>query len=105
MEILSSPEQLLDTCKSTLLGTSYCIAAAVFYSSPNEGPGEKWNYTLKADGSLGGGKIRTTDTDNDAEIYVLPFQHAVDWAIASVDDTVDRDLPQQEVSCCPFWIN
>lgn len=97
VEILASPEELLDTCKSTLLGTSYCVAAAIFHSSPDEGPGDKWNYTLKADGSLGGGKIRTSATDNDAEIYVLPFQHAVDWAIASIDDTVNRDFSQQEV--------
>ncbi|KMU83259.1 ATP-binding cassette sub-family A member 7 [Coccidioides immitis H538.4] len=102
VEILSSPDQLADACKSTLLGTSYCIAAAVFYSSPTEGPDEKWNYTLKADGSLGGGKIRTTDIDNDAEIYIIPFQHAVDWAIASVDDTNDGGLPQQEVLEYPY---
>ncbi|EER27748.1 ABC transporter domain containing protein [Coccidioides posadasii C735 delta SOWgp] len=102
VEILSSPDQLADACKSTLLGTSYCIAAAVFYSSPTEGPDEKWNYTLKADGSLGGGKIRTTDIDNDAEIYIIPFQHAVDWAIASVDDTNNGGLPQQEVLEYPY---
>ncbi|EEP78973.1 conserved hypothetical protein [Uncinocarpus reesii 1704] len=36
VEILSSPDQLADSCKSTLLGTSYCIAAAVFYASPTE---------------------------------------------------------------------
>ncbi|KAI1918089.1 hypothetical protein LOZ61_000205 [Ophidiomyces ophidiicola] len=101
VEILSSPDQLVDTCKSSLMGTTQCIAAAVFYSSPSEGPGRKWNYTIKADGGLGRGKIRTGDTDNDAEIYVLPFQHAVDWAIASVDSS-NGDPPQGQVMEYPY---
>ncbi|WEW56055.1 hypothetical protein PRK78_001490 [Emydomyces testavorans] len=100
VELLSSPSQLPDTCKSTLRGTSSCIVAAVFYSSPNEGSGGRWNYTIKADGSLGQGKIRTTDSDNDAEIYILPFQHAVDWAIASVESP--DSVPQQQVKEYPY---
>lgn len=102
VERLSSPSQLQDSCKSTLLGTTYCVAAAVFWSSPSEGPGKKWNYTLKADGSLGGGKIRTPAKDNDAQIYVLPFQHAVDWAIASVNGTSDDSPPPEKVMEYPY---
>ena len=79
------------------MGVSPCIVAAVFFSSPNEGPDGRWNYTIKADGSLGGFRIRTTDTDNDAEIYTIPFQHAVDWAIASLNETVDDAVLQKEV--------
>lgn len=97
VEIRSSPADLPDVCPSTLMGTSPCIAAAIFFSSPDEGPGGKWNYTIKADGSLGGLKIRTNDNDNDAQIYALPFQHAVDWAIASLNDTTDDAVIQQEV--------
>ncbi|KAL1957039.1 hypothetical protein VTO42DRAFT_6416 [Malbranchea cinnamomea] len=102
VEILSSPDELSDTCRSSLMGTSSCIVAAVFFSSPEEGPGGRWNYTIKADGALGGMKIRTDETDNDAQIYILPFQHAVDWAIASLNDTVDDTVLEQEVMEYPF---
>lgn len=92
VHIISAEEELQDVCQSSILATSYCIAAAVFHSSPDEGTGGNWNYTLQADGSLG----VTVDVDsskNDAQLYVLPFQHAIDWAIASVND---GDGPPQE---------
>jgi hypothetical protein len=97
VDIISSDDELADSCPSTLRGTSPCVVAAVFFSSPTEGPGERWNYTLKADGSLGGFRIRTDEADNDAQLYIIPFQHAVDWAIASVNSTVEAGLPDQEV--------
>ncbi|PGH05330.1 hypothetical protein GX51_03051 [Blastomyces parvus] len=102
VEIISSPDTLSDACRSTLRGTSPCVVAGVFYSSPSEGPDKRWNYTIKADGSLGGFKIRADATDNDAQIYVLPFQHAVDWAIASLNDTVKESVLDQEIMEYPF---
>jgi hypothetical protein len=81
---LTSEDELRETCRTTLRGTSSCIAAAVFYSSPNEGSGGMWNYSIRADGSLGS-KINTRKSNNDQEIYLVPFQHAIDWAIAGVN--------------------
>jgi ATP-binding cassette subfamily A (ABC1) protein 3 len=80
--VLDSEDGLLTTCRSSLRGVSSCYGAASFYSSPTEGPGGIWNYTLRADGSLDG-KIYVNKHNNDAEIYILPFQHAVDMAIAN----------------------
>ncbi|KAL6866739.1 P-loop containing nucleoside triphosphate hydrolase protein [Trichoderma novae-zelandiae] len=70
-------------CRGTIRGTSNCFGAIVFYSSPNEGSGDFWNYTLRADAGLGG-SFRTDKDDNDAQIYALPLQRAVDAAIAGL---------------------
>lgn len=78
---LSSDDDLLTVCRSSLRGVSGCYGAASFHSSPTEGPGSLWNYTLRADGALGA-KIFVNQHDNDQEIYVLPFQHAIDAAIS-----------------------
>lgn len=96
VEILSSESELRDVCRSTLRGVSSCIAAAVFYSSPNEGPGARWNYSLRVDGALGA-RIDTKKNSNDQEIYVLPFQHSIDWAIANVNTTVNQNALPNEV--------
>lgn len=95
VEILSSDAELTDACRSTLQGTSACVVSAVFFSSPEEGQQGQWNYTIKADMALGGMKIRTDKTDNDAQLYILPFQHAIDWAIASNNETTSDSLPEQ----------
>lgn len=79
--VLDNDESLLTTCRSSLRGASQCYGAASFHSSPTEG-GNIWNYTLRADGALGS-KIYVNQNDNDAEIYVLPFQHAIDAAIVN----------------------
>ncbi|EZF29399.1 hypothetical protein H101_06923, partial [Trichophyton interdigitale H6] len=84
--VLSSTNAVQDICKSSILGTSSCVAVAVFASSPTEGNGGRWNYTIKADGALGK-NIDVESTTNDAQTYILPFQHEIDWAIASVNGT------------------
>ncbi|EEH42644.2 uncharacterized protein PADG_07464 [Paracoccidioides brasiliensis Pb18] len=95
VDILSSTEQLQDSCRSTLRGTSPCIVAAVFFSSPREGYGGIWNYSIRADRALGT-KIDVTSSKNDAQILILPFQHAVDWAIASVTGSSNTaQLPEK----------
>lgn len=76
---LTNSTQLLRTCRNSLRGASGCYGAAVFNSAPGEG-GALWNYTLRADGALGI-KIYVNRDDNDAEIYVLPFQRAIDQQI------------------------
>lgn len=71
-------------CRSTIRGTSNCFGAVVFYSSPEEGSDGFWNYTLRADGGLGN-SFQTDKDDNDAQIYALPLQRAVDSAIAGLE--------------------
>lgn len=83
---LDTNDDLLSTCKSSIRGVSPCFAAISFHGSPSEGSGGVWNYTLRADGSLGG-RIYVDSNSNDAEIYALPIQHAVDAAIASMNGT------------------
>ncbi|OJD33415.1 abc transporter [Diplodia corticola] len=81
--VVQSDLDLLTECPSSLRGVSTCFAAANFHSSPSEGTGGIWNYTLRADGALGE-RIYVENHDNDAELYILPFQHAIDSEIASI---------------------
>jgi ATP-binding cassette subfamily A (ABC1) protein 3 len=86
---LTTQAELLDVCKSSLRGATRCYGAVDFLSSPSEGTGGYWNYTLRADGSFGT-KIDVNKDTNDAEIYLLPLQRAVDYAIASINTTIDQ---------------
>jgi ATP-binding cassette, subfamily A (ABC1), member 3 len=86
---LTEEAELLDTCKSSLRGATSCYGAIVFVSSPTEGVGGLWNYTLRADGAFGE-KIDVTKDTNDAEIYHLPLQRTVDYAIAGINTTIDQ---------------
>lgn len=93
--ITANEDDLLELCRSSLRGVSHCYAAVVFFSSPTEGPGGIWNYSLRADGGLGT-KIYVTHDDNDVEIYTLPLQHAIDMSIASHNTMIDQSaLPTQ----------
>ncbi|KAI0966135.1 hypothetical protein F4678DRAFT_301343 [Xylaria arbuscula] len=93
---LSQVSDLTTECRSSLRGSSSCYGAVVFNSSPNEGNGGIWNYTLRADGSLGS-NIFVDQDDNDSEVYTLPLQRAVDAAIANLggsNNGVSRSLPE-----------
>ncbi|KAL8826272.1 MAG: hypothetical protein Q9191_003900 [Dirinaria sp. TL-2023a] len=95
VRIVSQEEDLLTLCRSTLRGISTCYGAAVFYSSPTEGPGAMWNYSLRADGGLGN-KLDVTNHNNDVEVYPIPLQHAIDFSIALHNGTIDQSaLPSQ----------
>lgn len=85
VERLSQEGDLLTTCRNSIRGTSTCIAGAVFFSSPTEGDGGRWNYSIRADGGLAR-KIVTDSTENDVEIYLLPLQHAIDRAISEEEN-------------------
>lgn len=86
--ILDKLTDLLQTCPSTLQGTTKCFGAVVFNSSPKEGSGGIWNYTLRADAAFGV-NVDVGKTNNDPEVYQLPLQRAVDSAIASINSTND----------------
>jgi hypothetical protein len=95
VKIFNNYTNLVETCRSTLQGTTKCYGAVVFNSSPKEGPDGIWNYTLKADATFGT-NIYVQKTNNDAEIYQLPLQRAVDMAITAVNSTgTSTPLPAQ----------
>lgn len=74
----------LDTiCHSSLRGVSSCYGAVSLQSSPDEGDGGIWAYTIRLDGALGAGKINVEKGGNDGEVYALPLQHALDSAIVA----------------------
>ena len=91
-QTLQSENDLLTVCRSSIRGVSNCYGAVVFFASPEEGPESMWNYTIRADGALGT-KIVVADSNNDAEIYPIPLQHAVDFAIASRNSSSIQPLP------------
>ncbi|RMD40944.1 hypothetical protein DV735_g4216, partial [Chaetothyriales sp. CBS 134920] len=90
---LTEEVDLLTQCRNSIRGTSRCIAGAVFFSSPDEGPDGRWNYTIRADGALQT-KIVVDSHSNDAEIYLLPLQHAIDRAISKVSNN-GTQLPEE----------
>ncbi|KAL4967743.1 putative ABC transporter [Aspergillus stella-maris] len=93
--IVSAEDEMRELCRTTLRGMSNCIAAAVFYSSPTEGPDGAWNYTIRTDAVLGEG-IDVKSSSNDQEIYLLPFQRSIDRAIARTNTSFDpNDLPEE----------
>lgn len=94
IRILETENELLTTCPSTVRGVSPCFAAVEFLSSPSEGPVPVWNYSLRTDGTFGG-RVFVNSRTNDAQIYALPLQHAVDAAIASQNGTTLPDEIQQ----------
>lgn len=84
VQTVESENELLTVCRSTIRSVSNCFGAASFISSPTEGDGGIWNYTLRADGSLGG-RVFVDQNSNDHEIYVMPIQHAIDREIALLE--------------------
>ena len=79
--VVADEGQIPDICKSHKNGASNCYGAAVFHSSGTEPTqGSVWNYTLRADTSLGN-SFNVDSYNNDAQIYLLPFQQAIDQAI------------------------
>ena len=101
VEVLSQEDDLITLCKGSIRGVSKCYGAAVFYASPTEGPGGQWNYSLRADGALGE-KIDTHKIDNDQQVYPIPLQHTIDFAIASQNTSLDPAAIPKNVNEYPF---
>ncbi|KPM35547.1 hypothetical protein AK830_g11010 [Neonectria ditissima] len=87
-------DQLASECRSSLRGVSNCFGAVVMRSSPDEGSGGIWNYTIRTDSAVlsSVGKIRVDKSDNDQEVYLLPIQRAVDTAIVHLTNSSDNSL-------------
>lgn len=67
VKILTHDTDLQVECKQSLQGVSHCYAAVVFISSPKQGSGGRWNYTLRGDTTLSLGRVDVTDHRNDVE--------------------------------------
>jgi len=80
--VLQSADDVPYICRASLRGVTPCYGAVIFHGSPTEGKGGLWNYTLRADASLGLGHIDVDKDTNDGQVYMLPIQHAVDMAIS-----------------------
>ncbi|KAH7025268.1 P-loop containing nucleoside triphosphate hydrolase protein [Microdochium trichocladiopsis] len=80
---VSDAAELRDVCRASNRGVTACFAAVVFNTSPEEGGDSLWNYTLRGDNYLGG-RIDVTKNDNNAQIYTLPLQKAIDSAIVKL---------------------
>ncbi|KAK8222777.1 nod factor export ATP-binding protein I [Phyllosticta capitalensis] len=90
-QVVQDDVDLLTACRSSLRGVSACYGAASFHSSPTEGSGGAWNYTLRADGAFEE-RVYVSRADNDPQIYILPFQHAIDTTIAQLNGTSTSDV-------------
>jgi ATP-binding cassette subfamily A (ABC1) protein 3 len=101
VQIIQQESTLLGICRGSLSGVGPCFGAAVFHSSPSEpSSGGQWNYTLHMDDVLGR-TIFTNQVDNPAEIYLIPLQQAIDFAIAGVDQT-GQATPSMAVDEYPY---
>ncbi|KAK1579832.1 ABC transporter [Colletotrichum navitas] len=103
----SSTADLGTDCPTNLRGVSQCYGAVVFQASPSEGPGGYWNYTLRSDGALRSIVVDVDSDKNDAQIYLLPLQRAVDVAIASIQSgsSSGSGLSQVEQGSLPETVN
>lgn len=103
--IIGDERELGRICRATLRGVTTCYGAVVFEGSPEEGDGGIWNYTLRIDSSLGLGRINVDKDTNDAQVYILPLQHAVDEAISRHSDGAEgRELKRlpEDVDQYPY---
>ena len=88
--IVERASEIATECPTSLRGATVCYGAVSFNSSLTEGNRTAWRYSLHGDGTFDE-KIFVDRNDNDRQIYVLPFQKAIDSAIAS---TQNASLPE-----------
>jgi ATP-binding cassette, subfamily A (ABC1), member 3 len=101
VRVLGNETELTKTCRNSLRLVSVCFAAAVFHSSPTEGPDGIWNYTLRTDAALES-RFDYRKSTNDVEIYVIPLQNTIDSAIASINTTIDHSSLPNKVFEYPY---
>ncbi|KAH0545393.1 hypothetical protein FGG08_000534 [Glutinoglossum americanum] len=101
VKVLRNETELVDVCRNSLRLVSSCFAAAVFHSSPTEGPGGIWNYTLRTDAALGS-RVDVRKSTNDVEVYIIPLQNTIDTIIASLNTTIDRSSLPSKVYEYPY---
>lgn len=86
---VDNEDDLVTECRSSLRGVTECFGAVVMRSSPSEGNGGIWNYTIRNDGSVYASvaRINTKKDDNDRQVYILPLQRAVDTIIIQMNES------------------
>lgn len=91
-------DELVTTCRSSLRGVTGCFCAIVMRSSPTEGPGGLWNYTIRTDAAFWSEpvKFNVDKSDNVEQVYLLPMQKAVDTAIASLNGSNSDPLAKTD---------
>ncbi|KAK2591676.1 hypothetical protein QQS21_010636 [Conoideocrella luteorostrata] len=89
---------LVNECRSSLRGVTTCFGAIIMRSSPNEGPGGLWNYTIRTDAAFWNEpvKFNVDKSDNVQQVYLLPLQRAVDGAIVSLNDSGSDPLRKND---------
>lgn len=80
---------ITNVCRSTLRGVTTCFNAVIMRSSPDEGNGGFWNYTIRTDAAFARAflEIDVEKESNPQQIYMLPMQRTVDTIIARLDDS------------------
>ncbi|KAJ6439693.1 ABC transporter [Purpureocillium lavendulum] len=93
---LKDERELSSECRSSLRGVTNCYCALVMRSSPNEGRGGIWNYTIRTDAAMWESpvKINVDSANNMEEVYLLPMQRAVDTVIARLNGSNTSPLAQ-----------
>ncbi|KAF4122711.1 ABC-type branched-chain amino acid transport system, ATPase component [Geosmithia morbida] len=91
---LDSEDDIAAQCPSSLRGVTNCYGAVIVRSSPEQGQATFWNYTIRSDAafSSASSKIEVDSDSNPQQVYLIPLQHAVDSAIASLDDSTSGAL-------------
>ncbi|KAG5948339.1 hypothetical protein E4U53_006312 [Claviceps sorghi] len=95
---IDTENHLTAECRSSLRGVTTCFAAVVMRSSPTEGTGGLWNYTIRTDAAFWSEpvKFNVEKSDNVQQIYILPIQRVVDSAIASLGASHPDPLAKTE---------
>lgn len=85
---LEDEKDIAGSCRSSLRGVTTCFGAVVMRSSPDEGSGGFWNYTIRTDAAFAGSpfEIEVDSAGNPQQVYLIPVQKAVDTIIARLDD-------------------
>ena len=99
--LLSDELNLAHVCANSSRQISDCYAAAVFHSSPTEGPDHIWNYTILIDAGRGYG-LQFNSPTNDVDLYPIPFQHAIDAAISRLSPAASHAQLPEELFHYPF---
>ncbi|KAK1963191.1 ABC transporter [Colletotrichum sublineola] len=93
---IDKPSEISRICRSSFRANTSCYGAVIFHSSPNEGEGGIWNYTLRGDGAFGS-SFKVNKDDNDVQVYTLPLQRAVDSVIVRINSTEADQSPLSDV--------
>ena len=80
VRIANDDSQIAGLCPSSSKGSTDCFAAVDFWSSPDQGPGQLYNYTIWNDWVIQGARVDRDD--NAIQLYLLPLQRAIDSLIS-----------------------